>query len=141
MTEFKRVFVDTAPIIYYLENSSLYMDSIKKFFAKCLEENIQIVTSAITVEEYLVFPYSSGKMELVDNFKKFIEYMNIEVVNIDSKIAEQGAIIRGQYRDFKSMDALQIATAIVSECDMFFTNDKQLRQEKELPCMTMDDLI
>jgi hypothetical protein len=23
---------------------------------------------------------------------------------------------------------------------MFFTNDKQLRQEKELPCMTMDDL-
>lgn len=34
MTEFKRVFVDTAPIIYYLENSSLYMDSIKKFFTK-----------------------------------------------------------------------------------------------------------
>lgn len=29
---------------------------------------------------------------------------------------------------------------IVSGCDMFFTNDKQLRQEKELPCMTMDDL-
>lgn len=140
MTDFKRVFVDTAPIIYYLENSALYMGSIKKFLKKCIEENIQIVTSAITVEEYLVFPYSSGKMELVDNFKKFIEYMNIEVVDINSKIAEQGAIIRGQYRDFKSMDALQIATAIISGCDMFFTNDKQLRQEKELPCMTMDDL-
>lgn len=28
MTEFKRVFVDTAPFIYYLENSSLYMDVI-----------------------------------------------------------------------------------------------------------------
>ena len=42
MTEFKRVFVDTAPIIYYLENSSLYMDAIKKFFTKCIEENIQI---------------------------------------------------------------------------------------------------
>lgn len=40
MTEFKRVFVDTAPIIYYLENSSLYMDAIKKFFVKCIEENI-----------------------------------------------------------------------------------------------------
>ena len=31
--------------------------------------NSQIVTSAVTVEEYLVFPYSSGKLELVDNFK------------------------------------------------------------------------
>ncbi len=140
MTEFKRVFVDTAPIIYYLENSYLYMDSIKKFFTKCVNENIQLVTSAITIEEYLVFPYSSGKMELADNFKKFIEYMNIEVVNINPKIAEQGANIRGQYKNFKAMDALQIATAIISECDMFFTNDKQLRQEKELPCMTMDDL-
>lgn len=140
MTEYKRVFVDTAPIIYYLENSSLYMDFIKKFFAKCIEEDIQVVTPAITVEEYLVFPYSSGQMELVDNFKRFIEYMNIEVVDIDSVIAEQGAKIRGRYKNFKAMDALQIATAVVSGCDMFFTNDKQLRQEKELPCMTMDDL-
>ena len=140
MTEFKRVFVDTAPIIYYLENSSLYMDSIKKFFTKCIEENIQIVTSSITVEEYLVFPYSNGKMEFADNFKRFIQYMNIEVVDIDSNIAEHGAKIRGQYKNFKAMDALQIASAIVSGCDMFFTNDKQLRQEKELPCMTMEDL-
>ena len=31
MTEFKRVFVDTAPIIYYLENSPLYSEVIKRF--------------------------------------------------------------------------------------------------------------
>lgn len=141
MTEFKCVFVDTAPIIYYLENSALYMDSVKKFFEKCVKENIQVVTSAVTIEEYLVFPYSSGKMEFADNFKRFIEYMNIMVVDIDSNIAEQRAKIRGKYKNFKAMDALQIATAIVSGCDMFFTNDKQLRQEKELPCMTMDDLM
>ena len=140
MTEFKRIFIDTAPIIYYLENSSLYMEKIKKFFAKCIEEKIQIVTSSITVEEYMVYPYSSGKTELADNFKKFIQYMNIEVVDIDFRIAEQGAKIRAKYKDFKAMDALQIATAMLSQCDMFFTNDKQLRQEKELPCMTMDDL-
>ncbi|MDD7023856.1 MAG: PIN domain-containing protein, partial [Oscillospiraceae bacterium] len=77
----------------------------------------------MTIEEYLVFPYSSGKMDFADNFKRFIEYVNIEVVDIDSKIAEQGAKIRGQYKSFKAMDALQIATAIVSGCGMFFTND------------------
>lgn len=98
------------------------------------------MTSTLTIEEYLVSPYSNGKMEYVDNFKKFIEYMNIEVVDIDSVIAEQGAKIRGKYKSFKAMDALQIATAIIKKCDMFFTNDKQLRQEKELPCMTMEDI-
>lgn len=28
----------------------------------------------------------------------------------------------------------------VDTAPMFFTNDKQLRQEKELPCMTIEDL-
>jgi len=140
MTGFKRVFVDTAPIIYYLENHPLYKDPIIGFFTKCIEENIQVVTSVITVEEYLVFPYSSGKMEFADNFKRFLEYMNVEVVDINRTIAEQAANIRGQYKKFKAMDSLQIATAIFSRCDMFFTNDKQLRQEKELPCMTIEDI-
>ena len=45
MTDFKRVFVDTAPIIYYLENSPLYSEVIKRFFTTCIEKNIQVVTS------------------------------------------------------------------------------------------------
>ncbi|MCI8948802.1 MAG: PIN domain-containing protein [Lachnospiraceae bacterium] len=140
MIDFKRVYIDTSPLIYYLENSSLYMDKIKKFFVMCLENHIQMVTSVITIEEYLVFPYASGNMELIDNFKRFIEYTNIEIVDINSEIAEKAAIIRGQFKYFKAMDSLQIAAAKVSKCDMFFTNDKQLRQETELPCITIDDL-
>lgn len=124
MTDFKRVFIDTAPIIYFLENSLLYMESMEKFFSRCVKEHIQIVTSTLTIEEYLVLPYSDGKMEYVENFKRFIEYMNIEVVDIDAAIAEQGAKIRGQYKNFKAMDALQIAAAVAKKCDMFFTNDK-----------------
>lgn len=140
MIDFKRVYVDTSPLIYYLENSSLYMDKIKKFFVMCLENHIQMVTSTITIEEYLVYPYANGNMELVDNFKRFVEYANIEIVDINREIAEQAAIIRGKVRYFKAMDSLRIAAAKVRKRDMFFTNDKQLRQEKELPCMTMDDL-
>lgn len=114
MTDFKRVFVDTAPIIYYMENNMLYVEALKKFFTMCMKNRIQVVTSAITVEEYLVSPYVSGKMEFADNFKRFIEYMNLEVVAIDSEIAEEGARIRGRYKSFKAMDALQIATAVIS---------------------------
>lgn len=140
MTDFNRVFIDTAPIIYFLENSSLYMESMERFFAKCVKEHKQIVISALTVEEYLVSPYSNGQMEYVDNFKRFIKYMDVEVVDIDATIAERGAKIRGQYKNFKAMDSLQIAAAVVGKCDVFFTNDKQLRQEKELPCITMEDI-
>lgn len=140
MTGFKRVFVDTAPIIYYLENSPLYSESIKRFFIMCIKNDIQVVTSAITIEEYLVYPYSSGNMEFADNFKRFLNYMNIEIININYDIAEQASKIRGKYKGFKAMDALQISAAVESQCDVFFTNDKQLRQEKEIPCITMDDI-
>lgn len=61
-------------------------------------------------------------------------------MNVDPLIAEQAARIRGKYRSFKAMDALQIAAAVIGGCDMFFTNDKQLKQEEELPCMSMDDI-
>lgn len=140
MTDFRRIYLDTAPIIYYLENSALYRDKMKHFFEECLERNVQIVTSVITVEEYLVFPYASGKMEFADNFRRFLEYMKIEIVDINDETAERAAEIRGRFKYFKAMDALQIASAIVNGCDMFFTNDKQLRQETELPCITLDDL-
>lgn len=49
MTDFKRVFINTVPIIYFLENSSLYMESMGKFFTRCMKEHIQIVTSTLTI--------------------------------------------------------------------------------------------
>ena len=42
MVDFKRVYIDTSPLIYYLEHSSLYMDKIKEFFSMCLKSHIQI---------------------------------------------------------------------------------------------------
>lgn len=140
MIEYKRIFIDTAPFIYYLENNPMYFEKLMNFFSECLEKEVEIVTSAITIEEYLVYPYSNNKMDLAENFERFLSYMNIEIVSTDKKIAKRGARIRAKYKDFKAMDSLQIATAIESGCDAFFTNDKQLRQEKELPCITMTDL-
>ena len=67
----------------------------------CIEKNIQVVTSAITVEEYLVYPYLSGKMDFVDNFKRFLDYMNVEIIDINSDIAEQASKLRGSIRDLK----------------------------------------
>lgn len=140
MTEFKNVFVDTAPFIYYLEHSELYFDKAYRFFTMCHEKGIQIITSAITIEEYCVSPYNNNNAKIVENFDRFLEYMNVKVIPIDTPIAKQGAKIRAEYKHFKAMDALQVATAIHAHCDMFFTNDKQLRQETEIPCITFGDL-
>lgn len=38
------------------------------------------------------------------------------------------------------MDAIQLAVACLEGCDLFLTNDKQLRQFKEIKCITVEEL-
>lgn len=138
MIDCKKVFIDTSPIIYYLQNSDLYYSDMKIFWNKYCE--CDYVTSAITVTEYLTYPYRQKDMKVVNDFYSFINDMDIQVKSIDGRIAEKAAQIRGEYKFFKAMDALQLATACVMGCDLFLTNDKQLRQFKEIKCITVDEM-
>ncbi len=58
-----------------------------------------------------------------------------------SSLAKKAAEIRAEYKNFKTMDCLQIASACVMGCDLFFTNDNQLRQFREIKCMTVEDFM
>ena len=64
----------------------------------------------------------------------------MEIAEVDQEIAKKAAQIRAQYKNFKAMDALQLATACVTGCDLILTNDKQLKQFTEIKCVTVDDL-
>ena len=98
------------------------------------------VTSAITVTEYLTYPYRQSDLKIVESFYAFVNDMDIRVKEIDVRIAEKAAQIRAEYKFFKTMDSLQLATACIMRCDLFLTNDKQLRQFKEIKCVTVDEL-
>ena len=98
------------------------------------------VTSAITVTEYLAYPYRQSDLKMVESFYAFVNDMDIQVKEIDVRIAEKAAQIRAEYKFFKTMDSLQLATACIMRCDLFLTNDKQLRQFKEIKCVTVDEL-
>lgn len=136
MTGSKMVFLDTAPIIYYLQCNELYYTNMKEFWKEYAD--CEFVTSAITITEYLTYPYRQNDLKLIDDFYSFINSMEINVKEIDRKTAEKAAQIRAEYRHFKTMDSLQLAAACVAGCDLFLTNDKQLRQFRELVCITVD---
>lgn len=140
MTGYSHIFVDTSPFIYFLEGNDVYSPFMETFFMECRQRGVSLVTSVITAEEYLVHPIAQGDDKMADNFKEFLSFMEIDLVCIDMNIAEKAALIRAQCNAFKAMDALQIATALECGCDAFLTNDKQLRQEKYLPCIILDDI-
>ncbi len=49
MTDFKKIFLDTSPIVYYLERNKSYYPKMKMFWKEY--ENCDYITSAVTVTE------------------------------------------------------------------------------------------
>ena len=80
MTDFKKIFLDTSPIVYYLENNELYYSNMKKFWKEY--ENCDYVTSAVTVTEYLTYPYQQNNLKLINVFNAFVDGMDIEIKSI-----------------------------------------------------------
>ena len=143
MTGYKKVFIDTAPFIYLIEKNEdnpKYFNRVKWFFDEGYNGDVDFVSSVVTLEEYLVFPYRMQSQEHIDIFEKLIKALEIEIVGIDKRIAKKAAQIRAEYQSFKAMDALQLAVALLTSCDLFLANDKRLRQFKEIKCITVDEL-
>ena len=139
MDGFKKIFFDTSPLIYFLDENSMFKSKMNEIFYEILNGEIQITTSAITVEEFLVFPYRNNDYSAVESFWTFINEGNIDILQIDNAVAVEAAKIRAEYQHFKTMDALQLAAAICSGCDLFLTNDKQLKQFDRIKCVTVEE--
>lgn len=143
MIDFKKVFVDTAPFIYFIEkdsNNPQYYERVKGFFKDGYDNDRKFVSSVITMEEYFVFPYRNKAYSFIDMFHRLVVTIDMEIAEINQEIAKKAAQIRAEYKGFKAMDALQLAVACLSGCDLFLTNDKQLKQFKEIKCITVEEL-
>lgn len=143
MIEYKKVFIDTAPFIYFIEkddNNPRYHEKVKLFFKDGYDNDKKFVSSVITMEEYFVFPYRNKAYSFIAMFHRLVATMDMDIVEINQEIAKKAAQIRAEYKGFKSMDALQLAVACLSGCDLFLTNDKQLKRFKEIRCLTVEEL-
>lgn len=136
----KKYFIDTAPYIYYLDKNKLLYDKAKAFFKETYEADAELVTSAVTVEEYLVYPYKNDDKEAIDRFFEFIGDTETSVIHINEDIAARAARIRAKYTSFKAMDSLQLAVAVEEGCDVFLTNDKRLKKFEGVEVITVEEL-
>ena len=139
MTEFNKVFLDTAPLIYFLDDDIHFGGKMRDILEYILNSGKKMITSSVTCAEYLVFPYRTANREKADVFFEFTDDCHIDILPITVEIAKKAAAIRAQYPHFKGMDALQLAAAVHEDCDVFLTNDKQLCQFKDIKCITVED--
>ncbi len=134
-----KLFLDTAPVIYFVERNPQYLPYVRVVFEHIRDSLLTAVTSPVTLAEYLVRPYRLGQTELQ---QEFIDLMTgiegIEFVEIDQTLALQAAQIRARY-NLQLPDVFQIAVALAAGCEAFLTNDVIFRRVTELQVLVLDD--
>lgn len=140
--EHRRIMLDSAPIIYFIEEHPVYGPISNEMF-KIMRDDLTLhaFSSVITLIEVLTYPLSLSDYNLAETYRNFLsDSVNFSLYDLDSLIAEQAARLRGKY-GLRTPDAIQIATGIENAGTLFITNDKRLRKIEEMEILVMEDYL
>jgi predicted nucleic acid-binding protein len=133
--------LDTAPLIYFIEDVTPYADLLNPVFERLESHTLDAVTSTISLAEILTKPFLDKNFTLVDEIKFTIRtFSTLSMVAIDEKLAEAAALIRARHA-IRLPDALQIAAAIQGEATLFITNDKRLKKVDGVEVLVLSDYL
>lgn len=137
----EKVFLDSSCFIYLFENIPKYANLLEPIFNESSSKKIRMITSNISVSETLVKPFQDKNSSLVESYIKLFEYLeNLTISDIDFSSSIEAARLRAAYK-FKLLDSYQLSLAIGEKCKHFLTNDKQLKNCKEIKVLILKDFI
>jgi predicted nucleic acid-binding protein len=92
-----RVFLDTAPVIYYVEKNPKYFDVVNRIFEGIDNGEWEAITSPVTLAETLALPYRQGLTKLQQDFSDLIvSGINTICLSLDAAIGRESAKLRCQ---------------------------------------------
>ncbi|MSQ51313.1 MAG: type II toxin-antitoxin system VapC family toxin [Betaproteobacteria bacterium] len=124
-----RVAVDSAPLIYFLEDHRVLAGRFFPLFEAEAAGTIEIVVSAIAVAEVLAGPLKAGNEALANRFRRAMEAW--EIVPVDSDLAVLAARLRAAH-GLRLPDAIHAATAISRGSAALVTHDRDFSRLKGL---------
>jgi predicted nucleic acid-binding protein len=134
------VGLDTAPLIYYIEESPTYIHVVRPFFEALDRGEFAVVTSVITLLEVLVHPLRHGDKELAEHYRGILlGAEGLRMLRLSADLSEEAAQIRADH-GVRTPDAIQLATACHEGATFFLTNDTRLPSIPELTMLTLDEL-
>jgi predicted nucleic acid-binding protein len=136
----RRLYVETAPLIYYVEENPAHVTKMDAIIAAVDSASIEAVSSVITLTEVLVHPLKLGDSHLGQEYRDILLHgSGFRLQAVTASIAEAAAGLRARY-DLRTPDALHVATAVEAGCDAFLTNDADMKRVNELKVLILDEL-
>lgn len=135
----KVIGLDTAPLIYFIEENPACIDIVRPFFEAMDKDDFLVVTSTVTLLEVLVYPLRHNFKELAEEYRDILLNSKLITMEVSNTIAEQAATLRASH-NIRTPDAIQISAALEAGATYFFTNDIRLPDISSLQILTVDAL-
>ena len=123
------VLVDSAPIIFYLEDHKQFAPVFSPLFEAHSSGQLRLAVSSITFTEILTGPLRTKNEGLVRRYRGLLE--SWQVVDVDADIAESAARLRATL-GLKLADAIQAASALAINAAALVTHDRDFSRLKAL---------
>ena len=142
LTQINSIFIDTAPIIYYIEAHLQFGPLVKEVVNAFQSRNLVAYSFVITLAEVLSKPIERGDEKLARKFAEFLKHgRNLTMIDISEATAENAGKLRGHYPFLKTIDAIQLAAALDVGAEAFLTNDVKLQQFNGLRVLVLKDYL
>lgn len=123
----KTVYLDTNIFIYAVEGYEPEKDFIRELFITLDRGYFTAVTSELTLTELLVKPFQLGRNDVIAVYTDLIQHSDrLTVMPVERSILIESARQRAAL-GLRMPDAIHVATALISTCDVFLTNDHTLK--------------
>ena len=137
----KVVGLDTMVFIYHFEENQIYSPLTFSIFENLEKANFNAVTSILTLLEILVKPKKENNSLLVERYKLLLEnFPNLQVKELNENIADIASSLRAKY-SINTPDAIQIATSLEANADIFITNDTTLEKISEIKILLLSEML
>ena len=134
-----KIFFDTAPFIYWLEQHPTLCGKVRQFMADTAVLSCDYATSIVSFAEFGVYPERNGRPDLIQDFEDALSDFSFDFIEINLPIARISYRLRAKYIFLRGMDAFQLAAALHTGCQYFLTNDRPLTVVGEINVIILED--
>jgi len=135
------VGLDTVIFVHFIEEHPRFLPLLEPVFVAIDAGVLDGVTSDVTLFETLVGPYRAGDIPLAERYEAILTgSRGIRLVELRRSVIRAAAQLRAGLR-IKTPDAIQLAAALVSDCAVYLTNDRDLPPVPGLRILQLHDYL
>lgn len=134
------VYVDTAIVIYTVENHPSYWQLLQPLWSKLRNREVQIFSSELSIMETLTGPLRDNNQQLLQDYERFLFQSGMVLVPISQNLLKEAAQLRAT-TNLRTPDAIHVATALDTKSTLFLTNDRRIGQIPNLSVIVLQEVL